>query len=461
MSDWELMPNNLQDKNVSFSEWEKIPIMKDNAEQQNLSKNSFLENAGNIAEKYINKPVEQYVRNPAYSTIAGLEQGIGNILPGTYNLGALGANKLGANLPYSSTLDFAPKNAFSTFGEFLPIIATGGEAALSKLNKLYAVGNNALSKFMPEKFSGQLINELSKGAKTDERNSQSLASDLFNAHQYRKNEALTPIRNLLSKYGENEVYPIVNPTGYHAYRDIPNLELTVGDPYLKKMVNEVKSNPTFNNIHNFQSALGDEIGYWTKQPKSEEKTKALESLSPIRDEIKDKIYSFLDKKELNGSDKYKEFQRLYRENVIPYTSNKNIRNIVKGLETNPKNLHTEFEYPSDKRFINKEGIYKVKIGDVNKILEDLPLSSKDKILFSKIGIDHKDASSLLDKLEEARRNGYSSYFTPETMKNISDLKNRLKYIKGTKLVGEGLKWGAGGALTGSGFELGRNIFRKD
>lgn len=85
---------------------------------------SWLERNAEGAQKYINEPVEALGRS-ARDIAGGFGQGLANIVPGLYNLGASGANELGANVPKSPMIDVVPHSSSATAGEILSFFAPG------------------------------------------------------------------------------------------------------------------------------------------------------------------------------------------------------------------------------------------------------------------------------------------------------------------------------------------------
>jgi hypothetical protein len=107
-------------------------------------KPGLLERAANDVDTHINKPIEQFGRG-VRDISEGFVQGIANTPPELYNLGAMGANALGAHLPKSPTFDLAPHNMNSTAGEIASMFAAP-EAAFGAVSKGIGAGANALKK---------------------------------------------------------------------------------------------------------------------------------------------------------------------------------------------------------------------------------------------------------------------------------------------------------------------------
>jgi len=107
--------------------------------------NSWLERQAAGAQKYINEPLEALGRTLAH-TAGGLGQGLINVAPGLYNLGASGINALGGNLPKAPMLDAVPGTGGKELGEVMSFFAgpglVRGAAAIPKV----ADGLNAIQR---------------------------------------------------------------------------------------------------------------------------------------------------------------------------------------------------------------------------------------------------------------------------------------------------------------------------
>jgi hypothetical protein len=104
--------------------------------QKEQQPHSWLERNIEGVDQYINKPIEKYIVNPlkaGLEVVGGYGQGIANIAPGLYNLGASGINALGGNVTKSPMIDVVPHSPASTTGEIASFFAPG--SALKLLSK--------------------------------------------------------------------------------------------------------------------------------------------------------------------------------------------------------------------------------------------------------------------------------------------------------------------------------------
>jgi hypothetical protein len=542
------MPNQDEDTKYLASNFRKkdadTKYLASNYKKKEEPKPGWLERNANFAQKYINEPVEKYIRNPVQSgleAVGGFGQGLANIGPGLANLGISGINSLGANAPKIPMIDVVPHSPGSTLGEIgsffapgsalkllskapafmhttraamkIPMIAEsikhasnilskaptaskiagnallGGAYApdnplvglglgavggalgegISKigsdiynspsvkkgLEKTYGDTKNSIinsitnsklySKINPTAHAKEIENSLSLGANGVTKNSQELANDVRKAYDSRVAQAEAFYKYPLEKAGNQKIYKdnplILNKTDESANTLGKIKDLNAGDLY-----HNFKANPTFNNAHKLQSELGSMERKLESNPiKTQDDYHQIAKIKSAKSDLQNDISRFLERHDKTSniplSDKYKKASQLFEEHVVPYLKDKKILEITKGGKTDIKNLHTPFNTPSN--VINKNGIEE--IGHINKILSDLPESSKNRILFSAIGGNKLNPESLMEKLDEIKSKGYGSYFTPEIDKSINELGKKLRNKRYAKKIG---------GITGLGASIG-------
>lgn len=126
------LPNGSQGSFPDNMDWEEIQsiIQKQFPPESKMVENqqspqSFQKKAATFAQKNINEPVENLL-GQADAASAGFLQGIANIGPGIYNLGAKGANLIpGINIEEKKGYNFAPKNANAMAGEIASFFGPG------------------------------------------------------------------------------------------------------------------------------------------------------------------------------------------------------------------------------------------------------------------------------------------------------------------------------------------------
>ena len=343
---------------------------------------------------------------------------------------------------------YTPQGAAQTFGEYL---IPGRIAA-----KAYSPAKNAILKLVdkisPEKHAEQMVSDISQGAKNLPENATSLGNDIRNGYNMRNEESSVFLNHALDRAGKEEIYDFPNPlisTDADKAQNIIGKIKNLGDFNTSDLFKAFKEKPSFENGHKLQSELGNVIGQLEKKPgKSVAEANELNQIKGVRDTLKNDIMDFLDKRDLNSNENlastYQKGIDIYRDNVSPYLSDKKLRDIVRGGKETVKNIHSIFDTPTN---IIDRVTGESKIGPVNKIMQDLPQESKNKIIYSAIGGKPKDANSLLKVLSKAKNRGFSSYFTPEMQEQMSMLDQKIhnKNI----LKGVGITAGAGAALAGT------------
>lgn len=115
---------------------------------ENRPKSGWLQRNADFAQKYINEPVEKYLVHPIEAGLqasGGAAQGLANIVPGLYNLGASGVNLLGAHVPKSPMIDVVPHSPSTTAGEIGSFFAGPGILkAAGKVPELYHASQSVM-----------------------------------------------------------------------------------------------------------------------------------------------------------------------------------------------------------------------------------------------------------------------------------------------------------------------------
>lgn len=285
----------------------------------------------------------------------------------------------------------------------VPSVLSGG---------LYKAGQQL---FRTPSFVKQALQDaLSGGNKTVSENAQSLASDIRNAFQSQKQNASAIYQPVFDAAGNDNIYSSGIDQKYLA---TPNSFASSKSDDLHE--NFIK-NPTVNNAHLLQSQLasdarsikGSDVG----------SQQAIKSINNSRQNLLSDINNYLTQKDPNLANQYNQAAQNYLENVVPYTTDKSIKNIATGKITNPTNVANIFASPE---------------GDIRKVVNDLPDSSKGKILYSILG-KKQSASQLIDNFDKLSDKGLEEYITPEIQNSIESLRNSL------------LRRNVAGAVTGLG-----------
>lgn len=104
------------------------------------------------------------------------------------------------------------------------------------------------------------------------------------------------------------------------------------DVGLKDLHNQFIKNPTFKNAHDLQSQLGIEIRGMQAGKSSQEAAtrKEIMALGKVRSALQEDMNAYLEEKDPSMKQMYQEGSDLFREQVAPYRSNRNIQKIAEG-----------------------------------------------------------------------------------------------------------------------------------
>ncbi len=131
--------SNFLKKNDDASQYHASNFLKKKERKPGL-----LERAANDVQQHINEPIESLGR-AARDMAGGFGQGVANVAPGLYNLGASGINALGGNTPKSPMFDFVPHSPSQQAGEIGSFfLAPGLLKGLARLPEFSATANSAM-----------------------------------------------------------------------------------------------------------------------------------------------------------------------------------------------------------------------------------------------------------------------------------------------------------------------------
>lgn len=289
-------------------------------------------------------------------------------------------------------------------------------------------------KYSPSLHHKEIEHLLSGGLNNAEEVGKSLNQDIFNAYKGREAQAQPFFQHVTSKAGHEPIYENENVwlgtphEGEKTFNQLENLGL--GDIF-----DIFKKNPTLANAHKLKGQIGSMIGDLKgTYPRPENFRIKLGKLNNAYETINSDVLNYLKKRDsMNNESLAPVYQRgvdLWREHVAPYLNNKKIVAITQHGKTNVKNLHSAFGHPSDIR--SPEG--QETIGDINKIMQDLPQNAQNKILFSAIGGNKEKPEEFLKSLLDLKNKGYGSYISPELEKHMSLLGSKIETAKKIKKI---------------------------
>lgn len=304
-----------------------------------------------------------------------------------------------------------------------------------------AKGVNALR---PQKQAEQILNNLSGGKKLEE-SAKSLAADISNAYEAKTKEGKELFNPIFDAAGKSSIYQHLSPTFESGYEslfrsDIPKqaavnkISPTVfeKDSDVKDFYKKFVDDPTLENSHKLQSALGASVRDLKRKEamgtiELDEKN-ALSGFSKAREAVLTDMNSFLDKASPELKNQYKQAQTNWAQNIAPYLENRQIAKIANEKITNPRNLVTIFKNP-------EEG--------TAKVVSDLGADGVNKILYAHLG-KYKDSEKLAKAIGDLDKNGLGSYVTPQFEKQADALTNKINARKGAGMLASAI----GGGLAG-------------
>ena len=296
----------------------------------------------------------------------------------------------------------------------------------------------------------KIYNTISQG-KTVDQSTQDLASSIRKSYQNKKQIGQDLYEDTLGNLRDKSIYqsergqPTLSFYGLglpkrqlnSQYQSIPKEIIDNFDPDLKKLNSKFEKQPTLDHAHQLQSELGNRIGYFNRreaigQMAPQERNKRSE-LVMARQSLKNDITNFLDSHGPQFVNKYDLATQYWRNNVVPYTSNRNLSKIAKGELKNPKKstLLNLFKNPEEQDL----GI----VADLN------PDAKKDLINMHLGNIKSRlTAKNLSTALNNLRNSGMSAYLSPELNQDINHLDRKLLLGKMSKKLAGSVAGYAGG-----------------
>lgn len=315
------------------------------------------------------------------------------------------------------SLDFRPK------GEFLN--------NKSEFNNTPFNTPSYLNQAQPKVLSGDIADNISSnimGNRTLEQSGKELASSIKDTYQGIKKAHSDEFDRIFNEpTGETSIQtdePILTKDKLMFNSDyLKNNSLeNTNDKNLSLLNNKFINKPSIENAHNLQSELGSEIGYMKKQRENgvldaEGKNKLndyVQSQNTIQQDIRGELNN-INPQLMNDYDQARD---AWRQNVIPYHTDKDLRNIAEGRIKNPEAGQVV-------------GIFRNPEDNINKVVNDLPDNAKDRIAHIALGKVKEDLTpeQLLNARKSLDLNGMSSYINPNDEQSFRNLRSNLQMEK--------------------------------
>lgn len=292
-----------------------------------------------------------------------------------------------------------------------------------------------LNEKQPEPLSGKITEDLSHnimGNRNLEQSGKELASHVHDTYQHIKEQHSAEFDKIFnSPTGEISYHTdepiLVKDKLMHdsSYRRNDYLAESK-DKNLKLLDEKFMNHPSVENGHKLQSELGSEVGYLKRQRENNlldaEGKNRLNSYIQAQNAIQQDIRAEMHNISPELMESYDTARDEWRKNVIPYHTDKDLREIAEGRIKNPTAESVT-------------GIFKNPEENINKVVADLPRESKDRIMHIALGKVKEDIKpeELLSARKSLDTNGLSSYVNPEHEQGFRNLRSNLQLEAERKL----------------------------
>lgn len=420
-----------------------------NSSASNSQQQSLL---GKIGEGF--SPEVNYYKGFANS-LANMGADVANLLPGVnlkvpeFGQGtAYGAGKIGGNIGgfiaggegldairgAAEVLPYIGKAAQALGGEGLSGLVrraignAGGAALVDQNNPLEAGGlaaglsaatdsipliggyiSNALS-LNPEKIAQSIADALGQG-KSLEDNGKSLAQDIENTYSQKLSDAKKLYNPIFDAVGNKNIYEGLPAEQKGAYGALGNNVLDPYDLDAKDLHDQFINNPTFQNGTDLRKQLGANIRALQKNPLPDAATRLqIQAYSRAQGALDNDLTSYLSRTNPKLANQYKQANLNWFQNIVPYQADRNLFDMAQGNIENPTNssISSIFKNPED---------------DIQKVVNDLPAASRNKILYSMLGRTGatKSPQNLVNAANNLDQQGLGSYISPELQQQLGQL----------------------------------------
>ncbi len=177
--------------------------------------------------------------------------------------------------------------------------------------------------------------------------------------------------------------------------------------------------PSIEKAHKLQSELGSEIGYMKKQNTKgnldQTGKNKLKDYVKAQNSLKDSMEETLHDINPQLAQEYKNVTESWKNNVIPFHSDKDLKSIAEGKTKNPttSQIISIFKNPEE---------------SMNTVVSKLPEEAKDRIVHLGMGKDiYENApKDLLGAEKSIRTKGLSSYVAPQHEQMFRNLRNNFE-----------------------------------
>lgn len=193
----------------------------------------------------------------------------------------------------------------------------------------------------------------------------------------------------------------------------------IKDENLKLLHDQFNQTKSIMDAHKLQSEYGMEIGYLKRQKDKGLLDAAgkneLRDLAKAHEALKNDIRSGLNDIDPNLKNQYDATTASWKQHVVPYGSDKDLRAIASG----------DIKNPTTSQLI---GIFKNPEENMNTIIGHMPIDVRDRIAHLGMGTGQyaNSAKELLSGRESLEKKGLASYLNPYHEQNFRNLRNNVQ-----------------------------------
>jgi len=314
---------------------------------------------------------------------------------------AIGSSLYGAVTNPNHRLSGAEFGAIaSPVADLVPGAVAGGKKGIKMLAK--AIDPKYVVKdILKDIGGGQTREDAGKSVAKAVKRAYTNAREIGNAYYNRLNNHLSSLPS--KRFGLDNLSDISEES-----KDSLN-----SDPHLKKFYESLLEEPNFENARNLDIQLGSAKNAFPSGHVADLATGLhVKHLNIAEDALQKDISNYLDNKGGQAKDLFTAAQKNWKENVIPYHDPKKpqIFKMAKGKLTNPVNIHNIFKSPEVETL---------------KVLNDLPDSAKDNLMYSVLGKENLKSKpdKFLSNYKNALNDGLGSSITPKLSRHLENLDN--------------------------------------
>lgn len=277
----------------------------------------------------------------------------------------------------------------------------------------------------PQKYLGKILDNLSGGTGLGiEDNGKLLAQNIRNAYNSARQKGKDLYGTIFgdsnisgSDLGHTQVSPVIGISQRSNYENLGTDAFSDYSGETKDAHDNLMKYPTLANAQDLQSKLGSEVGYWQRQRFLGDNTAPakINYYASRRDILNNDIRNKLNTISPNLANQYDAASNFWRDNVIPFHSDRALKDIAQGNETNPSTGTIK-------------GIFANPNENIQPVVNQIGQEGQNRILFNALGKStaSKNTANFNNAIDRLDEQGLQSYYdnNPELQQQVSSLKSR-------------------------------------